>query len=29
LGKPLQFFKDCDKLNLHFDREHYLCRFPE
>jgi Uncharacterized conserved protein, contains RING Zn-finger len=29
LGKPLQFFKNYDKLNLHFDREHYLCRFPE
>jgi len=29
LGKPLQFFKDYDKLNIHFDREHYLCRFPE
>ena len=29
LEKPLQFFKDYNKLNLHFDREHFLCKFPE
>ena len=29
MEKQHQFFKDYHKMNLHFDREHYLCRFPE
>lgn len=28
-GKPNQFFKNYDKLALHFDREHFLCADPQ
>lgn len=28
-GKPDQYFKDYQRLSIHFDREHFLCQDPQ